>query len=353
MRLYLVLPEVHLRVFFIDTLTFEIDLGIYNLATCLSEMKRVFILIVLTGITSSLFGQGCSDAGFCTMGAMKPDQPFNKKVALKLRTMELNFYRGTTSLTPIIYVATADMSFSLNSKNSLQVKLPYQAITGRLANTSGMGDISLCYTRNIYTSDQFDLNLSLGGKIRSNKSDKSSDEGFPLPMYYQTSLGTYDLISGLSLINRKWLFATGIQLPLNQNNNQFLWGAWQNSNEEPSYIEKYAKAKELKRGIDVMLRVERNFRFSRLNFTMGLLPIYRITNDEISLKNNSTNQFERVKPDGAKGLALSGIFTTGYSINAQSGIKLLLGRKFIQRSENPDGLTRHFVSSFTYYYRFK
>ena len=311
-------------------------------------MKRIAFLIAFVAIVQSLLGQGCSDAGFCTMGAMKPDQPFNKKIALKLRTVELNFYRGTTTLTPIIFVATADMSFSLNSKNSIQVKLPYQAVTGQLANTSGMGDISLCYTRNMYTSDQFDLNLSLGSKIRSNKSDKPSDEGFPLPMYYQTSLGTYDLISGLSLINRKWLLATGIQVPLNQNNNQFLWGAWVGSDEDPAYIEKYSRAKELKRGIDMMLRVERNFRFSRLNFTLGLLPIYRITNDEITLASGLRN-----KPDGAKGLAMSGIFTTGYSINAQSGIKLLLGRKFVQRTENPDGLTRHFVSSFTYYYRFK
>ena len=97
-----------------------------------------------------------------------------------------------------------------------------------------------------------------------------------------------------------------------------------------------------------MIRVERNFRFSRLNFTVGLLPIYRITNDEIA---NASGM--REKPDGAKGLAMSGIFTTGYSFNAQSGIKLLLGRKFVQREKNPDGLTREFVTSFTYYYRFK
>ena len=310
-------------------------------------MKKIAITILIISISSSLFGQGCSDAGFCTMGAMKPDQPFNKKVAVKLRSMDLSFYRGTTTLTPIIFVATVDMGFSLNSKNSIQVKLPYQAVTGRLANTSGMGDISLCYTRNIYTSDQFDLNLSFGGKIRSNKSDKVSDEALPLPMYYQTSLGTYDLISGISLINRKWLFATGIQVPLNQNNNQFLWGAWKNSSEDLSYIEKYSRAKELRRGIDVMLRIERNFRFSRLNFTLGVLPIYRITNDEI------TNALGiREKPMGAKGLALSGIITTGYRFTTRSGINLLLGRKFTQRDENPDGLTRHFVSSITYNYRF-
>jgi hypothetical protein len=311
-------------------------------------MKKLALLICFLSSSYSLMAQGCSDAGFCTMGAMKPDQPFNKKVALKLRTVELNFYRGTTNLTPIIYVATADMSFSLNSKNSIQVKLPFQAITGQLANTSGMGDVSLCYTRNIFTSDQFDLNLSLGGKIRSNDSDKLSDEGFPLPMYYQTSLGTYDFISGLSVINRKWLLATGIQIPLNQNNNQFLWEAWDASDEDQAYLLKYPQAKELQRGIDVMVRVERNFRFSRLNFTTGLLPIYRIKQDEITGPTGS-----RVKPDGAIGLAMSAIFTTGYSFNAQSGIKLLLGRKLVQRERNPDGLTREFVSSFTYYYRFK
>src|SRR3954467_15801847 len=106
----------------------------------------VFTFIFLLLLNLSGFSQGCSDAGFCTMGAMKPDQPFNKKIELKLRSMELSFYRGTTTLTPIIYVATADMNFSLNAKTSFQLKLPYQAVSGRLANTSGMGDISLCFT---------------------------------------------------------------------------------------------------------------------------------------------------------------------------------------------------------------
>src|SRR5689334_18479410 len=81
--------------------------------------------------------QGCSDAGFCTMGAMKPDQPYNKRIAVRLRSMEMSFYRGTTTLTPIIYVATADLNFSLNQKNTFQVKLPFQAVKGRLAETSG------------------------------------------------------------------------------------------------------------------------------------------------------------------------------------------------------------------------
>jgi hypothetical protein len=307
----------------------------------------VFTWCVLLFVISmrSGFSQGCSDAGFCTMGAMKPDQPFNKKISLRLRSIEVSFYRGTTPLTPIIYVATADLNFSLNSRTSFQIKLPFQAVRGQLARTSGVGDISLCVTRTLVSNEKFDVNFSIGGKIPSNNSSKDVD-GLPLPMYYQTSLGTYDFITGISVISRKWLFATGIQHPFNKNGNQFLWEAWQGTNEE-DYINRYNQSKELKRGTDIMLRVERNWRFSRLNFSLGILPIYRINNDEISLANGT-----RVKPQGAKGLALSGIFTAGYSFNVKSGIKFLAGHRIVQRDTNPDGLTREFVSTLGCYYRF-
>jgi hypothetical protein len=319
----------------------------------MTKIKTGLTLLILLTALLNAYSQGCSDAGFCTMGAMKPDQPFNKKIEFKLRSMELSFYRATTTLTPIIYVATADMNFSINRKTSFQVKLPYQAVQGGLAKTSGMGDISLCFTRSLYSKEKFDVNLSVGGKIPTNNSDRKTSEGNPLPMYYQTSLGTYDFISGISLISRNWLFATGIQIPLNKNNNQFVWSQWDKNHTGPpdtvelAYVNKYPRARELKRGTDVMIRVERNFRFSRFNFSLGVLPIYRITHDQITLLNGSV-----LKPKGAIGLAMSGIVTAGYSFNVRSGIKLLVGRKFIQRDNNPDGLTRHFVSTLSYVYRF-
>src|SRR5580765_6243169 len=127
-------------------------------------MKSWVLLSFFLLVSVYLLAQGCSDAGFCTMGAMKPDQPFNKKIAVKLRSMEVSFYRGSTTLTPIIYVATLDMNFSLNRKTTFQVKIPFQHVEGRLAKTSSLSDLSICFTRNIYSSDQFDLNLSLGGK---------------------------------------------------------------------------------------------------------------------------------------------------------------------------------------------
>jgi hypothetical protein len=309
-------------------------------------MKLIFGLFLgAISFAHSGNSQGCSDAGFCTMGAMKPDQPYNKKLEFKLRTMELSFYRGTTNLTPIVYVTTVDLNFSLNRRTTFQVKLPFQFVDGKLASTSSLGDISLCFTRNLFSSDRFDVNLSIGGKIPTNSSNKNT-QGRPLPMYYQTSLGTYDAIAGLSLVSRNWLFATGIQVPLNQNGNEFLWSPWDDTVEK-DYVRKYALAKDLKRGIDVMLRVERNFRLSRFNFSIGLLPIYRVTRDEFT-----NSKGIRIVSDQAMGLALSGIVTGGYSFNTQSGLRLLLGHKIVQRELNPDGLTREFVSSLTYIHRF-
>lgn len=316
-------------------------------------VKKNYVFLFLLFCFGQAFSQGCSDAGFCTMGAMKPDQPFNKKVPIRLRSMEISFYRGTTTSSPIVYVATADLNFSVfDSKTSFQIKLPFQAVKGNFGNTSGISDISLCLTRNIFTSEKFDINISLGSKIPTNGSNlKNENNGLSYPMYYQTSLGTYDAIAGISLINRNWLFATGIQHPFNKNKNQFTWSQWEKVYADDNYVQTYAQCYELKRGTDIMLRAERNFRFSRFNASLGVLSIYRINRDEITNKPLSPTP-ERIKADGTTGMALSGIATVGYSFNVRSGIRILYGRKFVDRDVNPDGLTRHDVSTISYYFRF-
>lgn len=297
-------------------------------------------------------GQGCSDAGFCTMGAMKPDQPFHKNIPIRLRSMEVSFYRGTTTLSPIIYVATLDMNFNiLDEKTFLQVKVPYQRVKGNLGSTAGLSDLSVCLTRQLAKGTEFDYNLSIGAKIPSNDADlKDAAHDLSLPMYYQTSLGTYDFIAGFSMISRGWLFATGIQHPFNRNKNHFRWGPWipvYQNGEGADYVRSYDIAFDLKRGTDIMLRVERNFRFSRINFSVGALPIYRVTRDEVT-----DTAGKRIKPDGTTGLAFSAIATAGYSFNIRTGVKLLYGKKFVQRDVNPDGLTRHDVMTVSYFYRF-
>jgi len=312
-------------------------------------MKLLFISVLLI-VSINVFPQGCSDAGFCTMGALKPDQHFEKKVQFKLRSMELNFYRGTTTATPVIYMVISDFNFSFNAKSSLQFKVPYTFVqNGNLGETQGIGDVSLCYTRSLMTTDHFDLNFSFGSKIPTNRSDLTSNKfpGEPLPMYYQTSLGTLDLMTGISLVNKKWLIATGIQVPILHINRNGFDGSDFQEYPDPEYLTNYSPSNLVRRGIDVMFRVERNIHFSRLNFSIGLLPIYRITNDRITDENG-----KEVKPHGANGLALSEMITVGYHFNVRSGIKLIWPTKLVTREVNPDGLTRPAVFCVIYNYRF-
>jgi len=322
------------------------------------QLPGFFLLLFLLLPLSPLFAQGCSDAGFCTMGAMKPNQPFSRKINLKLRSIEVSQYIGVNSIGDVITAYTSDINIGLSSKYTVQIKVPYMRIYGRLANTSGLGDISLSATRNLIAKEKYQLNFTLGTKLPTNPGDKSTSRNgheLPLPNYYQTSLGTYDFIAGLSFLTKRWLIATGYQMPLNSNGNQFLWGPWRKSGSADSSIALvYPLCKNLKRGNDVMLRVERNFRLARLNAQLGLLGIYRLTEDEYTDKTG-----KRVKQPGTTGLALSGIAGFGYNFSVRSGIKIMFGYRLSQRYRRPelhelslDGLSREFVNTIGYEFRF-
>lgn len=318
--------------------------------------KKLIVLIILIGYSFLGHSQGCSDAGFCTMGAMKPGQGYNKKLKVKLRSIEVSYYRGESTLTPVIYVTNLDASLSLSDNLGVQIKIPYQQVKGAFDNTSGLGDISLSVTQRLMSSEKFDVSATIGGKIPSNKSDLKSSgvkrplsKGLVLPMYYQTSLGSYDLVAGVSLINKKWLFATGIQTALTSNNNSFNRPQWLDP-VYPSrdYIWSYDKANKLKRGTDVMIRIERNFRFSNYNFNIGILPIWRISKDQIE----DPETLETIKMDDTTGLAFTVLGGFSYSFNTKSSLKLSYGQKITDRKINPDGLTRHNVMIVAYLFRF-
>jgi hypothetical protein len=311
-----------------------------------------FILIFLQ---SAAFGQGCSDAGFCTMGAMKPNQHYNKKVEFKLRSVELSYYLGVNKIGDVMTSYTADVNIGLSKKTFLQVKVPYFMVFGLLDNTSGLADISLSGTRALVSKEKYQINFTLGTKIPTNQGNFKRDDGRPLPNYYQSSLGTYDGIAGISIISRGWLIAAGYQQPFNGNKNQFLWGPWLNAGTDDSTMALlYPVSKEIFRGNDIMVRIEKSIRLSRFTGHLGLLPIYRITEDEI------TDKFgKRVKVKGTTGLALSAISGFSYSFNTRSGIKVIFGYRLSQRYYRPefnglslDGLSREAVVNIGYEFRF-
>lgn len=314
---------------------------------------KIFFAQLLVLISFTGYSQGCSDAGFCTMGAMRPDQIYSKKIDLKLRSVEYNFYRGKTTTTPIVYAHTIEFNASINTLNTLQIKVPYMYVNGNLGSNQGLGDISLSYTRSLKPIKGWNFSGTFGVKIPTNNSnsnfssENTSNIDVPLPMYYQVSLGSFDLVAGASLLKKDWLLATGIQVALTENENRFSIGDW-SAYPSQGYLRNYDEGRNLKRGTDIMLRIERNFRFVNYNFSIGLLPIYRITRDEVFLPDRN----ERVQLPGTTGLALSTLLSFGYSLDVRNKLKLIYGYKITDREINPDGLTRDNVLSVSYIYQF-
>jgi hypothetical protein len=318
--------------------------------------KRIEVILLVLFFSGQALAQGCSDAGFCTMGAMKPDQAYSKKINFKLRSIELSYYKGKTKTTTDIFVTNLDISLGLTQKTGFQVKLPYQWTKGNFGQVGGMGDISLSVTHNVHRFKNFELNATLGMKIPSNKSDRVSQGrnkplsvGLVLPMYNQISLGSWDVVAGASLINEKWLVAVGYQDALTANNNTFKQDEW---NEpvypDSNYVNLYDEATLLKRGTDVMLRLERNFKFARYSFNVGLLSIYRISKDRII--DDVTLDYKKLPK--TTGLALTALFGFGYNFNINNTVKFSYGYKLKDREVNPDGLTRDNVMILAYLFRF-
>ncbi len=276
------------------------------------------------------------------MGAMRPNQSFSSKTTVKLRSVELLQYVGVTKFNDVILTSLADINLGVGKKGSVQLKLPYTYMSGSLANTHSFADISYSYTHALISNSSFQLSGTIGGKILTNHSNIESADGRPLPMYYQTSLGTYDVVAGVAFITRHWLLAAGYQQALNKNGSQFRWSEWATSDQFSTALE-YPVSWNLQRGKDVMFRVERNFRSTKWNAYLGLLTIYRITRDEVS-KGTAQNNF-RVKVDGTTGAAITALTGVGYRFSTSLAIKGMFGLKIINRDHNPDGLSRDYVSS--------
>lgn len=315
-------------------------------------MNRLFLKLCLAFIFYLVFGeiiaQGCSSAGFCTMGALKSDQKFGIGKGIKLNYVELSQLLAFSGLGETINATTLDISISVGTKNQFQIRLPYAWVNGLLGNTKAFGDVYLNYSRNLIKTEKYSINAMIGTKIPRATTDLARPDGLPLPFFYSPSLGTYDLILGTSIISRKWLLGIGFQNPIYKGvtDNGFTPTAYVNS---PLYeqAKKYDASVNIKRGADIMLRIERNFRFSRYGFYLGLMPVFRLNADEITDKDA-----KRSLVHGSDGLAATALLGGRYYFDIHSSLKVLTGVNILQRAANPDGLMKTSLFSVMYEWQF-
>jgi hypothetical protein len=75
-----------------------------------SKAQFILICILIYASIINANAQGCSDSGFCTMGAMKPDQIYSRKLNLRIYSLELTQHLGHTKFGDWIHSTFLDVN---------------------------------------------------------------------------------------------------------------------------------------------------------------------------------------------------------------------------------------------------
>ena len=312
-------------------------------------MKKILYIVLLISVIEKLPAQGCSDAGICTLGSsLKKDQAFDKF------SFAINQTLGSAEQNVKVYNSQIEISKSLFKKAQVQLKLPYIFTQGNLANTQGLGDISASFTYQYYQKNDWSINYTLGFKLGVNAADKAFEIQFPanntmmmaLPMVYQTSLGTHDILLGADARYKKvWRFALGFQMPIMQfNKNNFEASIAQNTPNASAYF----TSNKLMRRPDALLRIDRSVAIGkRLQANAGLIAVYHLLHDRVYDINNTASYAVH----GSKGLTLNYAVSGTYSINKNFELSFRFAQPLIVRKTRPEGLTRHYVVGLELKYR--
>lgn len=221
-----------------------------------------------------------------------------------------------------------------NNKTFAQIKLPYTFISGKLGSVSGLGDITISATQIMFSEEKSSLSFSVGFKIPTNKANLFLND-LPLPMVYQTSLGTTDILLGAKYTFKKWDGTIGYQHSFNANNNQYVH---RSGAEDFTTYNSFFESKILRRSDDAIFRINRNFISKKINFSTGLLFIYHLKDDMYS-----DSQGKVVTATGSKGLTLNINLAGTIALSKKADFIFIYANPIVTRKSRPDGLTRKYI----------
>ena len=303
----------------------------------------VFLFVSLLS-SRTLSAQGCSDAGVCTIHSIKNNAEANHSSEGRRNEIIIGFGFGKGENSTNNYSGYFEYTRNLTKKLYVSGRVNYAAINGELANTSGPGDLFFSITHTFNVKRKWQKSFTAGLKIPFNGADRMKNNIF-LPMPYQTSLGTSDLLLALNY-NRKSVGASiAFQQPLNSiNQNKFLV-----SDYPPNHPAiNYQSTNEFSRKADLVGKMCYSFKTGeRFSARPGLLIIYHTANDTYLDENKSRRTI-----NNSRGLTLNGIFFVDYRLKNRGGFELSFGTPFLTREQRPDGLTRKFITSLEYKFSF-
>jgi hypothetical protein len=300
-------------------------------------LRLIFIIGFLFLVTEENYAQGCSDAGVCTIDSFKPHDHLINDEGKNTFKVGLNY--GAADYDIAVFGTYLDYRRKVSDRLTLDAKLTTLSQSGNDISNFGLSDI---YLNGNYKVGQ-NASLTLGFKVPLSNAN-AKENGLALPMDYQSSLGTFDLVLGFSYNIKSFQLLAAIQQPLTQNSNSFLSELYP----ESSPLSEFQSTNQFKRSGDVLIRASYPINIGgKFVFTPSLLPIYHLSNDKFTDIDGIEKEI-----DGSQGLTLNWNTYFDYHINEKHALQLSLGAPFIVRDARPDGLTRSFVANLEYRIRF-
>lgn len=292
----------------------------------MSLKLRTTVSIFIIAISGRVNSQGCSDAGICSIGGLK--QHHSDTMSWVKNSVNVGLGYGLAQYEVNILNGLLEYSHHFSAHFTVSAKATYSLLSGPVATNSGLSDFYLT------AQYKFSSNISpvLGIKLPFTHSDKSW-RNKPLPMSYQTSLGTADLLAGISLTRKKWTFSMGIQYPFVQNNNAFSKAKYDTTSIDNRYID----TRGYTRKPDAMFRAYYYWQLKSPDWEVipGVLFIFHSAND--TYEDNNSNSVEILK---SKGLTVNLNAQITYRIHTSGKLKLVLGAPIVSRKSRPEGLSQ-------------
>jgi hypothetical protein len=294
--------------------------------------KIAMAIIGLFGIIGISSAQGCSDAGICSVG-----NGFVTTDSIVKNTIEFGTIYGVGEADVRYFSSYAAYTRYFNEKISLSAKVTYSAASGSFGKRGQFGDAYLIGNYNFKAHDQTQWSMLLGLKFPFTRSNLKIND-YALPLDYQASLGTFDLILGTNYTINHWNFNAGLQLPVFNINSNSYFAEYSGTDDFPS-------TNMFERKPDALFRTTYTYQTGNKKFTFkpNILFLYHLGEDQFE---NIFGQQQTIS--GSDGLTINGNLISSYQINSKNSIELSLATPFVVREVRPDGLTRAFTAGIIY-----
>jgi hypothetical protein len=301
----------------------------------MEKVSSIFVLLVLT--IPKLYSQGCSDAGICSISSSH----HINSTELKKNSLEVGYIFGK-GLENVIY-NNGFIGYTRDFKNNwgLSSRITYNQATGSFGKLGRLGDIFFVINyKKEFNKNSF-IKPSFGLKIPLSTSNFKINQ-IALPLDYQASLGTFDALLGIEYFYKKWKVDAAFQLPFWQINRNSYFDEYSASNDFPS-------TNLFKRKPDILLRTAYTFHTKNKKwfFKPNVLAIYHLGNDTYEDIFGKRKEIE-----DSQGITINASLITDYNINNKNRLSLNIAAPLLVREIRPDGLTRAFVASISYQYKF-